>query len=66
MSEQEPSRRAFFGLAGRTLATAAAAAAVPAVALAAPGGAAAAVAGVDAVTGEPLDAGADCDRGFGL
>ncbi|WP_216216279.1 hypothetical protein [Amycolatopsis aidingensis] len=58
MPEQESSRRSFFGWAGKSLAITAAVTAVPATALAA-----AEPAGVDPATGEPLDAGVDCDRG---
>jgi hypothetical protein len=59
MSEIEQSRRAFFASAGRTLTGAAALSLLPATAFAAT---AAGLTGVDAATGEPLDAGLDCDR----
>ncbi|GAB3509102.1 hypothetical protein FB471_6219 [Amycolatopsis cihanbeyliensis] len=58
MPEYESSRRSFIGFAGKSLAITAAATAVPATALARTE-----PAGVDPATGEPLDAGVDCDRG---
>lgn len=65
------SRRAFFRTTGTAAAVAAGLVLVPGVAAAAPGrqpdpgpGAWAGVPGVDPYTGEPLDAGPDCDRGF--
>jgi hypothetical protein len=62
MPPPEPSRRRFFRI---TATTATALALTPGLATATPVNPTPSV-GVDPHTGEPLDAGPNCDRGFGL